>query len=71
MFLLAGGFSLRQARAEDNAKPKGAANYQAIQEAKKGGARKKPTAVKTKNLDSSYVVYEVKLEGNLKFVKII
>ena len=71
MFLLAGGFSLRQARAEDKTRP-GAANYQAIQEAKKkGGARKKPTAVKTKNLDSSYVVYEVKLEGNLKFVKII
>ena len=70
MFLLASGFSLRQARAEDKSRP-GAANYQAIQEAKKGGARKKPTAVKTKNLDSSYVVYEVKLEGNLKFVKII
>ena len=64
----------RQARAQNNIEPKGGArNYQAIQEAKKqkGGNRKKPTAEKAKNLDASFVVFEVVKSGVLKFVKIL
>ena len=63
----------RQARAQNNIQPKGdgARNYQAIQEAKKGGDRKKSTAEKAKNLDASFVVFEVVKDGVLKFVKIL
>ena len=61
----------RQARAQPTGD--GARNYQAIQDAKKqkGGDRKKQTAEKTKNVDSSFVVYEIVKDGVLKFVNII
>ena len=63
----------RGGRAQNNiqAKGDGARNYKAIQEAKKGGDRKKQTAEKTKNVDSSFVVYEIVKDGVLKFVNII
>jgi hypothetical protein len=63
----------RQARAQSSIQPKGdgARNYQAIQEAKKGEDRKKPTAEKAKNLNASFVVFEVVKSGVLKFVKIL
>ena len=49
----------------------GAPNYQAIQLAKETGKKKKPTADKNENLDVSYLVYEVLLDGSVKFVKIL
>merc|ERR1739838_317646 len=68
----------RQARAQDDddqGRNGGASNYQAIQEARKGGAgagnKKKATATRTEKLDTSYVVYEVVRDGALSFVKII
>ena len=67
----------RQSRAQErgDARLGGATNYQAIQEAKKGGGQggkpKQPPSQETKNLDSSFVVYEVEMDGILKFVKIL
>ena len=70
IFLLVGVFSLRQSRAEDTRRAGDrAANYQAIQEEKKGGD-KKQTAEITRKLDSSFVVYEIRSGQDLKFVKI-
>ena len=60
----------RQARAQPTGD--GARNYQAIQDAKKQkGSKNKQTAEKPKNLDSSFVIYEIVKDGVFKFVKII
>ena len=69
MFLLAGDSLLRLLDREDL--PVRAVNYQAIQEEKKGGEGKKKTEEKTKNLDSSFVIYEVRRDGRIKFARIL